>query len=79
MVSSSKGICVGILIFILIIVIVYAIVLFELHKSQKFIFAPYTPPPPPPNSFFPLGKVTPLTQDQIDNRNAIIRASTGNL
>lgn len=51
--------------------------MFELYKSQKFIFAPYTPPPPPSNSFYPLGSVTPLSQDDIDRRNAIIRASTG--
>lgn len=76
-VSSTKAISIGILIFILIIVIVYVIVMFELYKRQTFIFAPYTPPTPPSNYFYPLGKVTPLTQTQIDQRNAIIRASLG--
>ena len=75
--TASKGIAIGILIFILVIVIVYVIVMFELYKQQKFIFAPYIPPPPPPNSFYPLGSVTHLTQDEIDQRNAVIRASTG--
>jgi flagellar basal body-associated protein FliL len=76
-ISSTKGISIGILIFILIVVIVYVIVIFELYKQQKFIFAPYTPPTPPSNHFFPLGNVTPLTQEQIEHRNAIIRASVG--
>lgn len=73
---ASKGISIGILIFILFIMIVYVIVMFELYKRQKFIFSPYTPPPAPPNSFYPLGTVTPMTQEEIEARNAIIRAST---
>ena len=76
-INSSKAVSVGILIVILIAIIIYIIVMFELYKQQKFIFSPYTPPSPPPNSFYPLGSVTPMTQEQIDNRNAIIRASTG--
>lgn len=50
--------------------------MFELYKKQTFIFAPYVPPPPPPNSFYPLGSITPLTQEEIDQRNAIIMGST---
>lgn len=50
--------------------------MFEFYKKQTFIFTPYTPPPPPPNSFYPLGSVTPLTPEQIDQRNAIIFGST---
>lgn len=75
--GSTRGISVGILIFILISMIVYVIVLFELYKQQTFIFAPYTPPTPPSNYFYPLGKVTPLTPVQIEQRNAVIRASIG--
>lgn len=77
MATSSTAICIWILIFILIVIIVYVIVMFELYKNQSFIFAKYTPPPPPSsaNAFYPLGKVTPMTQEQIDRRNAIIRAS----
>lgn len=73
---SSKEIAIGILIFILITIIVYVIVMFELYKKQTFIFTPYTPPPPPPNSFYPLGSITPLTHEEIDQRNAIIQGST---
>lgn len=75
--GSVKGWSIGILIIILIIIIIYVIVMFELFKKKKFIFAPYTPPPAPPNSFYPLGNITPMTQDEIDQRNAIIKASTG--
>jgi len=75
--NTSNAISVGILIFILITIIIYVIVMFELFKQRKFIFAPYVPPPPPTNSFYPLGAVSPLTQEQIDQRNAIILASVG--
>lgn len=74
-ISSTKGISITILIIILIVVIIYVVVMFELYKRQLFIFAPYTPPPPPPNSFYPLGSVTPLTLEEIEHRNNIIRAS----
>ena len=57
--------------------IVYAIVMFEIYKNQTFIFTPYQQPAPPPNTFRPLGNVTPLTQEEINQRNALIRASTG--
>ena len=77
-VMASKGIAIGVLIFILFVMIVYVIVMFELFKQQKFIFSPYTPPPPPPNSFYPLGTVTPMTPEEIEARNAIIRGSTSN-
>lgn len=78
-IMSSNGICIGILIFILVVVVVYVVVMFELYKQQQFIFAPYTPPPPPitANPFFPLKAVHPLTQEQINQRNAIIMASIG--
>ena len=76
---SSKEICIGILIFILVVIIIYVLVMFELYKKQKFIFTPYTstnPPPKPSNSFYPLGSVTPMTQEEIDQRNSIIIGST---
>ena len=75
MAVSSREISIGILIFLIILMIIYIIVMFELYKQHRFIFATYTPPPPPPNSFFPLGTVTPLTQEQIDQRNEIIMRS----
>lgn len=73
---SSKEISIGILISILVIIIVYVIVMFELYKKQTFIFTPYIPPSPPPNSFYPLGSTTPMTSEEIDQRNAIIMGST---
>lgn len=74
--SKSKHICVGILIFILVVIVIYVLVMFELFKNQAFIFKPYVPPAPPENSFYPLGKVTPLSQEDIDARNEIILNST---
>jgi len=75
--ASTKAISIGILISILIILIIYIIVMFELYKQKAFIFATYAPPAPPANSFHPLGTVTPMTQDEINERNALIYASTG--
>ena len=78
MAQSNTGICVGILIFILITMMIYVIVMFELYKNHSFIFSKYNPPAPQSsaNAFYPLGKITPMTQEQIEQRNAIIRAST---
>ena len=77
MVSAGKGVTIGILIFILIVIAVYVVLMFEFYKQQKFIFAPYTPPTPPQYYFYPQGTITALTQEQIEQRNAIIQASTG--
>lgn len=75
--ATATAVSVGILIVILVIMIVFAVVMFETYKNDTFIFTPYTPPPPPPNTFFPLGNVTPMTQEEIAARNAIILGSAG--
>ncbi len=75
---GTKGVSIGILIGILVIIIIYAIFMFEMYRKQQFIFAPYTPPPAPANAFYPLGSVRPMTQDEINTRNEVILASTGN-
>lgn len=77
MVSSTAGWSIGIIVFILLVSIAYVLVLFECYKNKTFIFAPYTAPPPPANTFYPLGEIIPLTQEQIDQRNTIIRNSIG--
>lgn len=75
---SSKQISIGALIFVLVVIMVYSVVMFELYRREKFIFGPYEPPTPPAekNPFHPLGSVRPMTQDEIDHRNEIIRIST---
>lgn len=72
-----SGLAVALLVFVFILIIVYVLVLFELYKRQLWIFAPYVPPPPPEPYFYPLGSVRPLTQEEIDQRNAVINASVG--
>jgi hypothetical protein len=74
---STTAISVGILIVVLVIMIVFALVMLETYKNDTFVFTPYTPPPPPANTFFPLGNVTPLTQEEIEARNAVILSSAG--
>jgi flagellar basal body-associated protein FliL len=73
--DTTKHTTIWILVFVLVIIIVYTIVMFEMYKRGEFIFSPYVPKPAPPNSFYPLGTITPLTQEQINHRNDIIRAS----
>ena len=75
---GTRGFSIGILITILIIMIIYVIFIFEMYRKKEFIFSPYTPPPAPVNAFYPLGSVRPMTQDEINTRNEIILASTGN-
>lgn len=74
---STTGISIGILIFVLVIMIAYVIFMFEMYKSKKFIFGPYKQPTPSTPHFYPLGKITALSQEEIDHRNKIIKASTG--
>jgi len=53
------------------------VVMFELYRQQKFIFAPYEPPAPPPNSFKPLGVVRQLSPEEQKKRaDAINNALT---
>jgi len=73
--STSTKIIVGIVVFLIILVMIYAIVMFEFYKSKTFIFKPYKLTPLQPNSFYPLGTITQLTQEQINARNALINAS----
>lgn len=54
---------------------VYAVVLFVCYDKQTFIFKKYEPKPAPSNAFFPQGKLTPLTQEEIDARNAQLSAA----
>ncbi len=74
--ETGRTASIAILISLIVIMIIYVIILFELYKQQEFIFAPYSPPVPPSNYFYPLGEITPLTQEEIEHRNAIIRGST---
>lgn len=74
--TTSNSISIGILIAVIVLIIIYVVVLFELYKNQEFIFATYSPPTPPSNYFYPLGEIIPLTQEEIEHRNALIRAST---
>lgn len=73
--STVRAWSIGIVIAILLLIIIYAVALFETYKYRTFIFAPYVRPTPPGPHFFPLGNVRPLTQEEIEQRNAIICAS----
>ena len=59
----------------LVAIIIYVVVLFVCFDKQTFIFAPYTPPTPPENSFYPRGKLTDMTADEIQTRNDAINAA----
>lgn len=74
---SSRGIAIGILIFILVVIIIYTVTMLIMATGQKGLFAPYTPPAPPPdqNAFYPLGVTTNMCQEDITNRNILICAS----
>lgn len=74
---SSKGISIGILIFIIVVVIVYAIVMLIMFSNKSGLFAPYQAPHPPADqsAFYPLGTITPMCQEEINQRNTLICAS----
>lgn len=73
--STEKHVYIGIVVFLLVVVIAYTIFMFEMYKQQKFIFTPYVPPTPSEPYFYPLGNVTPLTAEEIEQRNKIINDS----
>ena len=57
------------------VIMVYMIAMFELYKERKFIFSPYNVSKPS-DAFYPLGQITQLTQEEIDTRNAVIKANS---
>ena len=72
--SSSRLWSLIIIGLILLTIIAYVIAMFECYRNKTFIFSTFTPSPPP-NSFYPLGQITPLTQEEIETRNELIRGS----
>lgn len=69
---SAKVISFIIVVLLILVSIIYLAVIFEFYKKKEYIFSPYIPSTPPASSFHPLGSVTPLTPQQIEDRNAII-------
>lgn len=63
--AKSSDIISFVLFFIIIIgIIIYLIVIFEMWKNKKGLFAPYKPVPLPANAFYPLDNVVPDTPEQ---------------
>lgn len=73
--NGNKVASIIMIVFILLILIVYVIVIFESYKRSKFIFAPFNQQLPN-GAFYPLGAVYPLTQEEIQTRNAIINGQS---
>lgn len=49
----------------------YIIVLFEMSKNKSFVFSENTPEKPD-DAFYPLGKITPLTEEEKEHRRRIL-------
>lgn len=71
---SDKTISLIILSIVVFIVIVYTLVIWECHKNEVFIFAPYDFTPNYP-AFQPLGEIISLSPDEQAARNAAIDKS----
>lgn len=69
--TTNATVLIIVVVLIAVISIMYLFILFEMYKNKKFIFAPYQPSAPP-DSFKPLGSVTPMTPQEIAERNALI-------
>jgi len=60
-------------------IIIFIIVILSTWATKSFIFAPYTiPVPDNEKTFKPLGTITPLTPDEIQDRNEQINKAIGN-
>lgn len=58
---------------IIAVIAFYFIFVYVCYVEQVIIYKEYVPPTPPQNSYYPLGKITSLSPQQIANRNAIIQ------
>lgn len=57
---------------IILLIILYVIFVYICYAEKAIMYKPYVPPTPPENTYYPLGKITQLSPQQIANRNAII-------
>jgi hypothetical protein len=57
---------------IILIIIMYVIFVYICYVEKAIMYKTYVPPTPPNNTYYPLGKITQLSPQQIANRNAII-------
>lgn len=73
---NYKAFSIGLMIFLGVAGVLYIIILYETYKNSNFIFTTYQPPTPPDNSFYPLGSVVAMSQDEIDNKNEIINSNS---
>lgn len=62
--NASDIISATLLLILVVGLIIYVIVIFEMWKGKKGLFAPYTPVPAPTNAFYPLVSVVPDTPEQ---------------
>ena len=66
--SFDKWFSIGIFVTVLILSIIYVIFIFECYHNKILIFKPYVSPPLKSNAFYPLGTITALTPQQIQER-----------
>lgn len=73
----ADGLAVAIVIVVVLIIMIWIIVMFVMFHRQSGVFAPYQPTPPPEREhpFYPTGDIIPLSQAEMDQRNARIQAS----
>ena len=69
---STKGLTIGILCFILLLIIIFSVTMFYFYQHDQGPFSPYSRPIPPEKHFYPMGIVTPFTQEEIERRNKLI-------
>ena len=67
-----KAVAVVVVFLVIASVVIYAIIMYELYKNSKWVFAPYVYQVPT-NACQPLINVTQLTPDEIAARNALLK------
>jgi hypothetical protein len=58
---------------IIVIIIVYVIFVYICYTQKLLMYSTYKPVAAPDNAYYPLGKITTLTAQQISDRNTLIQ------
>ena len=58
---------------VIVVIIIYVIFVYICYTQKILMYSTYKPVAAPEDAYYPLGKITTLTAQQISDRNALIQ------